>query len=430
MSQLEADSPNASPPEVTLLTGVTGFVGKRLLGELLQQTSATIICLVRATNDLEAQRRGKAVSGDLRVVYLAADLEQRKFGLSERAWQALAERIHEIYHCAASVSFDLPLQASRRINVFGTAELLNLANKAMRNGQFRRMHHVSTAYVAGTKRGPVTSDYLPDFRNSKRFRNPYEQSKAEAEALLRNQTFVPATIYRPSIVAGNTANGETDNFNVLYVPIRLIHRGAMPFLPASRTNTIDCVGIDYVARGIVALGKQSAGQCDSYHLTAGEDSFRVEDLVRIANEESNRDNDTLGADCEVINRLRWKLLRSFSALAQRAPQRYRSLRRWGKLVTRGMQKFSPYEPYTEVTTTFVCAAEDRLLVAANIHKPPPLEYLRSITRFAMSVDFGAAMQRVSEARVAAAPVLEKYPLSQASPKVDELEQLPTASLPV
>lgn len=388
MLQTESDRAAVHQRSVLLVTGVTGFLGKRLLAELLSQTTATLVCLVRATDELEAQRRGSTITKDLRVVFIAADLEQRRLGLSEQAWNRLAKRVTQIYHCAASVSFSLPLEASRRINVAGTKSLLDLATAATQHGQFHRFHHVSTAYVAGRKRGMVNAHYLPDYRDSRKFRNSYEQSKAEAEHLLRSQARVPVSIYRPSIIAGDTRYGATDNFNVLYVPMRLIHRGAMPLFPVGWDGLVDCVGIDYVVRGIIALGNVSYGRCDSFHLTAGTTSFRTQDLVKITNEESKRAQNSEAAKCEVVSDWRWNGLRFGSAITQLAPQRFKRLRLKGELFARGMQKIAPYAPYSRVQTIFDCTPESALLAAADIKRPLPLDYLRTIVKYAIQVDFG------------------------------------------
>ena len=57
-----------------------------------------------------------------------------------------------VCHCAASISFDLPLEEAREINVEGTRAMLALARAA----GARRFVHVSTAYVAGTHAGRFT----------------------------------------------------------------------------------------------------------------------------------------------------------------------------------------------------------------------------------------------------------------------------------
>lgn len=377
---------------LVLLTGATGFVGKRLLEELLSETEQTVVCLVRADSALQAQRRGEAIGANRRALFLPADLEAKRMGLDSVTWAQLSEQLTEIYHCAASVNFDLSLGASRQINVAGTRRLLELAQAAQANGTFKRFHHVSTAYAAGLQRGPVDAAFLPD-DHPRNFRNNYERSKAEAERMLRLQTDVAVSIYRPSIVCGDSRTGVTDNFNVVYVPMRLINKGSMPQLLRGGQGLVDCVGVDYVARGIVALGKSANHRIENYHLTAGE-PFTIDDLARTAVKTTRLRSPRSHARCATVGRPRWELMRLLAALASRLPRRLRRTRQWGQLVTRGLRNFQPYEPYCSVDTQFVCAGEQALLAARDITHPPQHDYLRIITQYAVDSCFGT--ERASE----------------------------------
>ena len=62
----------------------------------------------------------------------------------------IQEEVTTVVHCGASISFDLPLEEARRINVDGTRAVLDLAGRAG-----ARVVHVSTAYVAGAQPGPL-----------------------------------------------------------------------------------------------------------------------------------------------------------------------------------------------------------------------------------------------------------------------------------
>ena len=140
---------------------------------------------------------------------------------SER--EQLAERVTDIVHSAASVSFTLSLERSREINVEGTRRMLELAELCRERGQLRRYAHISTAYVAGTHRGEFSEEQLDVGQD---FRNPYEQSKFEAEQLVRTHDhLLPIQIFRPSIVVGERSTGWTASFNVLYTPLKAFVRG-------------------------------------------------------------------------------------------------------------------------------------------------------------------------------------------------------------
>ena len=86
-----------------------------------------------------------------------------------------------VIHSAASVAFDLPIEEARAINVEGTRRVLDFAGAVP---DLQRVAYVSTAYVAGDRRGTV----YEDDRETGTFRNSYERSKHEAEAVVRSST--------------------------------------------------------------------------------------------------------------------------------------------------------------------------------------------------------------------------------------------------
>jgi long-chain acyl-CoA synthetase len=273
-----------------LLTGATGFVGGQLLLRLLASDDRRLVCLVRAASDLEAAQRGEqtlirllagrhVASAVRRIAWVRGDVEHPDLGMSPDARRMLARSIEEIYHCAASTRFDLPLADARRINVAGTIAIHDLAVDAASQGPFRRLHHVSTAYAAGRIRGPVGPDHLPA-DDPRRFRNTYERTKASAERFLRGARRVPTTIYRPSIIVGDSRDGRTASWNVVYFPMRLMARGRLPIAPHGGRALLDCVPVDYVVDGIRALGARDDGAGATFHLTAGRAALRVREVIR------------------------------------------------------------------------------------------------------------------------------------------------------
>ena len=199
------------------------------------------------------------------------------FGV-ERDW--LAERVSEIVHGAASVSFELPLPDARAINVEGTRRVLEFAERCQARGGLRRFSYISTAYVAGEHAGCFSED---DLDVGQRFRNAYEQSKFEAESLLAGwRGRLPITVLRPSIIVGERDSGWTASFNVLYWPLRAFARGAYPALPARRDAPVDVVPVDYVADAIFALSQAPEAEGATFHLTAGAHASSVGELVELA----------------------------------------------------------------------------------------------------------------------------------------------------
>jgi thioester reductase-like protein len=277
----------AQPPlrmSRTLLTGATGFLGMELLARYLERSDREVVLLVRARDDLEAGARVDGVLRNLfgsggsryrsRVTAVAAELTEPRLGLSERDHDALAADLDEIVHSAASVTFDLPLADARAVNVEGTRRMLELASAAP---SLERYAHISTAYVAGTYDGVFTE---VDLDLGQSFRNSYEQSKFEAEQLVRSRPEIPFEILRPSIVVGDRRNGWTSAFNVLYWPLRALSRGLLKEVPAVASAPVDVVSVDYVADAIYALRGPAVGE--TYHLTAGSDATTIQELAQAA----------------------------------------------------------------------------------------------------------------------------------------------------
>jgi thioester reductase-like protein len=262
-----------------LLTGATGFVGMTVLARLLAD-DREVHCLVRAADDPEADARLRAVLARVqapqtgRAVAIAGDITSPRLGLSDAGYEDLAARVGTVIHSAASVSFDLPIDEARAINVEGTQRMLDLAAAVP---ELERFTYVSTAYVAGDRRGTI----YEDDRRAGRFRNSYERSKHEAEARVR-ESGLPWTIARPSIVVGERETGWTASFNVLYAPLRALSAGAYPVIPARRRAPLDVVSVDYVADAVVALATHPEAVAGTYHLTAGEHTSTIGEVGEMA----------------------------------------------------------------------------------------------------------------------------------------------------
>ena len=180
---------------------------------------------------------------------------------------ALSGRLDSIFHCAASTTLNLPLGEAREINVQGTNRVLDLAEQSTTANPAFRLHYVSTAFVAGATERTVRAS---DLQVGGSFRNTYEQVKAEAEHNVRQrQHRIQTTIYRPSVICGDSITGRTSAFNVMYVPARLLILGLCKAIPALPHTPFDIVPINYVADAIFHLSsfERSIGEC--YHLSAG-----------------------------------------------------------------------------------------------------------------------------------------------------------------
>ena len=359
-----------------LLTGATGFVGMELLARYLERTDRSIFVAIRAHDDAQAEARlGDTLAGLFgdrdahrdRVFPLRADIERPGLGLSKGAREALAEQVTDIVHCAASVSFSLPLDQSRQVNVEGTRQMLLLGDLCRRRGGLERFSYISTAYVAGQHRGEFSEDDL-DIGQS--FRNPYEQSKFEAERLVRAYSrTLPIQIFRPSIVVGEQSTGWTASFNVLYTPLKAFVRGKLPAMPARRSAPVDVVPVDYVADAVFELSRDRIDRCRTYNLVAGPKATTVGRLIEMSADRLER------KEPAVIPPPLFKSLV------------YPVLRRRGS-AGRGLERSSVFFPYFSMDVRYRNDRARQRLEPSGITAPPIESYFDRLLSFAQAAEWG------------------------------------------
>lgn len=266
-------SVNLSKPKAVLLTGATGFLGAYLLAELLQKTQAKIYCLVRASDAEQGRLRLKkqlqfyllwqeAFSAS--IVPLVGDLSQPRLALSEKHFTELASEIDVIYHNGAQVNAMYPYERLKASNVLGTQEILRLASLK----QTKAVHFVSTLAIFFSDRycGNVVreSDVVEIDEGLK---GGYKQSKWVAEALVKEaqKRGLPATIYRPGRVLGDSKNGIVDKFNDLLCNLLQggIHLGSFPTVQTH----LNIIPVDYASQAIVYLSQQERSFGKAFHLS-------------------------------------------------------------------------------------------------------------------------------------------------------------------
>jgi nucleoside-diphosphate-sugar epimerase len=265
-----------------IVTGATGFVGSHLAARLLGE-GRHVTAIARASKNLSAKSRVDEVLREVGVERLdnlsvvEGDIALPDLGLSESVRTSILPSAGEVWHCAASLSFQ---QEDRdeifRMNLDGTRHVLDLVQQT----PGRRLQHVSTAYVAGNREFAMEDE----IHIGQSFRNAYEESKCAAELLIREAQKsgrVVASVYRPSIVIGDSKSGRATHFHGVYAFIRALwaalerlrrRTSASGFvnLPLRvlgvETQTLNFVPIDYVVEGMVAISRRSDSPGGTYHL--------------------------------------------------------------------------------------------------------------------------------------------------------------------
>ena len=156
-------------------------------------------------------------------------------------------------HCAASLNRKSE-KSCLNVNLRGTLEVAQLARRAQDAHGLRRFSQVSTVAVAGTRSHEiVTEDASIDWNRSDY--DPYARTKKFCEHMVRELLpDVPRTVFRPSIVLGDSRRAETTQFDMVRAFVFL---AGLPVLPFRSTDRIDIVPVDYVAESVVALHQKA-----------------------------------------------------------------------------------------------------------------------------------------------------------------------------
>jgi nucleoside-diphosphate-sugar epimerase len=268
------------------------------------------------------------------------------------------------------VSFTLPLDRSREINVEGTRRMLELAELCEKRAGLEHFSYISTAYVAGTHKGEFGENQLDVGQG---FRNPYEQSKFEAERLVRAADGrLPIQIFRPSIVVGERTTGWTPAFNVLYSPLKAFVRGSLPALPARRSAPVDVVPVDYVADAVFELAGDPVNGTSTYHLVAGPQATSVGRLIELSAEAVGQ-REPVVIPPGLFRRLMYPVL-------VRANARLRQ----------GLEKTRVFFPYFAMEVSYENPQARSRLEPAGIEVPPIESYFEQLIDYANTAHWGRA----------------------------------------
>lgn len=251
-----------------LVTGATGLIGSRLTRSLLARgRRLALLCRPASTRRLSAWL-DRLPDGIARPRVLVGDLEHPQLGLASEDLAWLRTEATEVFHLGAAYDLSMSTEQAERTNVGGTRNALELA--ASLPG-FTRLHHVSSMVVSGDFAGTYRET---DFDLGQGFFHAYGQSKFDSEKLVRNSG-LPATIYRPGAVVGDSRTGEMDKLDGPYFTFAALHAlrklpGAtrMPMIvPRGDDVKFHIVPIDYVVAALSHLAELPAGASKTYHLT-------------------------------------------------------------------------------------------------------------------------------------------------------------------
>ncbi len=256
-----------------LMTGFPGFLGSALLpGILAKREGSRVICVVQERHMGEAGAKLAEIQAAHphtvdRVQLVEGDITEPYLGLSDSVLVGpdSLDDVDEVWHLAAVYDLAVPEDIATLVNVGGTDRVLEFCRE---RPNFRRLQYVSTCYVSGRYDGEFTEDMLEE---GQEFQNHYESTKFEAERLVRAAMAegLPATIYRPGIVVGDSRTGETQKYDGPYFVADYMKRlPAVTFLPnVDKDVMASLVPRDYVIAAMDALSVLDRSEGKTYQLT-------------------------------------------------------------------------------------------------------------------------------------------------------------------
>lgn len=254
------------------MTGFPGFLGSALLPRLLaRRDGVSALCLVQPHHVASAEERLREMEKEHphtsgRIDLATGDITAAGLGLDSDLQPRLQE-VTEVWHLAAVYDLAVEEKIARAVNVEGTKQVLEFCRT--RPG-LERLQYVSTCYVSGQFDGMFGEDELDVGQD---FRNHYETTKFDAEMLVREAMAegMPATIYRPGIVVGDSVTGETQKFDGPYFLARFLQRqlivAAVPAVGDVDKVKVSLVPCDFVIAAMDELSVQTDSIGQTFALT-------------------------------------------------------------------------------------------------------------------------------------------------------------------
>ncbi len=344
--------------EAVLVTGYPGYIGKRLAARIAAGERNTDIYLLVQPKFLRDARRYASALPQGRgnhVHLLAGDILDLHLGLSGAEYRDLVGRLTQIFHLAAISYLGVDSATMARVNVEGTRNMLEVARDAR---VLKRMNHFSTCFVAGDRVGVISEDELDV---GQRFHNPYEQTKFEAEKIVRGaMAGMPVTIYRPAVVIGDSQTGEIDRFEgPYYLAIKLaVSPLHVPLpLPPNADFPLNVVPVDFVVEATYVLAHDARAMGRTFHLV-DPSPMSSRRLYEILAERTQRKVRRINVPAKTTGAL------------MRLPGLERLLR--GPRTTL---------EYGNQMVFYRCANALELLDGTGVRCPPPSDYLDTLIRF-------------------------------------------------
>ncbi len=265
-----------------LLTGVTGFLGIHLLGEIIQTTQSKIFCLIRGRSNIEAREKliqllefyfpNKKYRElmDERILIKCGDLRLEKFGLTDKEYIKLGTKTDIVIHAAALVKHFGIYEDFYENNVLGTKRIIDFSLHFQ-----KKLNHISTLSVSGDNIVAQNSKNAKfsenDFYIGQNYTdNLYVMSKFQAENLVFKaiESGLKANIFRVGNLSERYSDGHFQiniNENMYHNVIKaIITVGVIPDQVLDKY--FEFTPVDYCSKAIMQLISAKEVENEIFHL--------------------------------------------------------------------------------------------------------------------------------------------------------------------
>ena len=180
-----------------------------------------------------------------------------------------------VLHIAASLNRKSS-KVCFNVNLRGTLSVLKVARDAQDHHGIRRFSDVSTVAVAGERSDEVVHEADAIDWNRSDY-DPYARTKKFCEHMVHELLpEVPITVFRPSIVLGDSRHAETTQFDMVRAFAALAQMRVIPLEPDWQ---VDICPADFVGKAIYRIHQKDDPKYDAYHLSSGRDSMTYRQIT-------------------------------------------------------------------------------------------------------------------------------------------------------